>query len=90
MNPLRRWMLHPLTSRHNPLTRLARICILSALITAVVVAVSEFLDVKKINSADKAMLAELILVVDGKAKMVEKVGNYAVEYEIHKTLYEVK
>lgn len=40
--------------------------------------------------ADKAMLAELILVVEGRAKMVERTGGYAVEYEMKRTTYEVK
>lgn len=90
MNFLRRRMLHQLRSRHNPLTRIALIITLLAITTAAVSAVSELEEIRAISESDKAMIAELILVVEGKAKIVERTGKYAVEYEMKQTTYEVK
>lgn len=90
MNILRRYTLHPLRSRHNPLTRIVRICILSALVTVALSVVLELGDLRRISAADKAMIAELLLFVEGKATLSERAGKYEVVYSVSKTTYEVK
>lgn len=90
MNILRRRMLHPIRSRHNPIGRAALFITLAAMLWAVIDAALELESIREIASADKAMIAELVLVVEGKAKMVERTGNFAVEYEMKRTTYEVK
>lgn len=90
MNILRRYTLHPFRSRHNPLTRTALIFILCVIAMAALDAVSELVDSRTIAKADKAMIAELLMVVEGKADMVERVGNYEVRYSVGRTTYEVR
>lgn len=90
MNPIRRYTLHAIRSRHNPIGRAARITTLLAIPMAAVCAVSELESIREIAMADKAMIAELLMVVEGKAKLVERTGDYAVEYEMKRTTYEVK
>ena len=90
MNPIRRYTMHRWNSRHNPLTTTALLLTLCALATAVICALLEAESIRVIAMADKAMIAELILVVEGKAKMVERTGNYEVHYSVNKTTYEVK
>lgn len=86
---LRRYMLHPLRSRHNPLTRAARTCTLLVVATGALIAASELRELRIVSAADKAMLAELLLVVEGKSVMRERVGRYEVVYSVNTTTYEV-
>lgn len=90
MHILRRYTLHRWNSRHNPLTRIAHISILFALAMVVLSAALELSALWRISAADKAMIAELILVVEGKSQMVERVGKYEVVYSVNKTTYEVE
>jgi hypothetical protein len=90
MNILRRRMLHPLRSRHNPIGRAARFIIPIAIASAAIIALWEAESIREIAMADKAMIAELLMVIDGKANMVERTGNYEVHYSVNKTTYEVR
>lgn len=90
MNYLRRRMLHPLRSRHNRIGRAALFIILSATLWAAIIALLEAESIREIARADKEMIAELLLVVEGKAKMVERTGDYAVEYEMKRTTFQIK
>lgn len=90
MNPIRRYTLHRWNSRHNPLTRAALIFILCALVTVALSAALELGDLRRISAADKAMIAELLLFVEGKATLSERAGKYEIVYSVSKTTYEVK
>lgn len=90
MNFLRRRMLHPLRSRHNPLTRAVRIFTLSALAMAALDAGLELASLRTVTAADRKMIAELTQFAEGEAKLVEVTGKYAVERTVNKTTYEVK
>lgn len=90
MNVIRRRMLHPIKSRHNPLTKAVFTLSIFAFAMAALGAVWELRGLRIVSAADKAMIAELLLVMEGKAKLVERTGEYAVEYEVRQTTYEVK
>lgn len=90
MNILRRRMLHPLRSRHNPLTRAALISTISALVMAVTNALLEAESIRETAIADKKMIAELTQFAEGKAKLVEVTGKYAVERTVQRKTYEAR
>lgn len=90
MNPIRRYTLHRWSSRHNPLTRVAIIFILSALVMAAIVVVSEWLVLRQENASDKRMIVELTQFAEGEAKLVEVSGKYAVERTVQSRTYEVR
>lgn len=90
MNILRRRMLHPLRSRHNPLTRAALFICLFATLSAVTNAASELISLRELNESKSKALAEMFLFLDGKVKMVEQHGQYAVEYSVTTNTFEVK
>lgn len=97
MNPIRRRMLHPLRSRHNPLTQAALTFILFAVFMAAHDAVSELLELRQENASvketlakDTEMIAELTQFAEGETKLVEVTGKYAVERTVQRKTYEVK
>lgn len=90
MNPIRRYILYRWNSRHNPLTRIASICILLAIATGALGAVLELAELQQVNAADKEMIEELTAVMEGKADMVERAVGYEVRYPVNKTTYEVR
>ena len=90
MNYLRRYTLHRLNSRHNPITRLVLSTSLLVTVSAVISAVYEYQVLAQTSYADKSMIAELVMLVDGKANLVERTGAYEVHYSVNKTTYEVK
>lgn len=88
MNWIRRYTLHRWNSRHNPLTKAALIFILSALAMAALAVVSEWLELRIVTAADKRMIAELTQFAEGKAKLVEVTGRYAIERSVQSKTYE--
>ena len=87
---IRRYTLHRWTSRHNPLTRLAAFTILAVTLLAVSSVLSELRNVTELNETKSKALAEMFLFLDGKVKMVERHGQYQVEYSVTTNTFEVK
>lgn len=90
MNLLRKYSLHSLRSRHNPIGRTVRFMSLSVILLAVITALWEAESIREIGKQDKEMIAELTLFVEGKTRMVEQSGKYAVVYEVTKTTFEIE
>jgi len=97
MNILRRMMLHPLRSRHNPLTRIALGFTLFALAMGVGGVMLELHErgerlgeLSMSSAADRKMIAELGKFVEGEVKLVEVTGKYAVVRSVGRMTYEVK